>query len=138
MNTNFLKKILFLLSNAFHFVFRDASSNYFRVKQISESKEGGFDYLIHFDSYSKIKKFQKRIRVTTLGTGTAVFMVVFAFMSGWLSSTIQPYSKAATFGWIQTDWSGEDTIEMAQHSVEGGLAENLKWDKYASQSNLDA
>ncbi|PLX22130.1 hypothetical protein C0584_00035 [Candidatus Parcubacteria bacterium] len=95
-------------------------------------------YSGNFESYKAFKRFQKKIRAATLGTGTAFFIAVFAFLSGWLTSTVHPQSLAATFGWVQTDWSGETAIESAQHSIEASLAENLKWDKYASQSNLDA
>ncbi|PLX21473.1 hypothetical protein C0584_02550 [Candidatus Parcubacteria bacterium] len=136
----YTKRILLGLHDLGNILFSSSSDNFLRVETCKKDDDGFLrcTFSGKFKSYRALKDFQKRFRAVTFGSGTVVSAIVFAFLSGWLSSTIQPQSLAATFGWVQTDWSGEDSIEVAIHSTEAPLAEAVKWDKYTSQNNLDA
>ena len=135
----YIKRTILDFKDLFNVLFLSSSQNYIRVKSLEKKPDGHIEctFTGNFKSYRALKKFQKRMRVA-MSTGTVIFLVVMSSILTQLTAPNIQQSMAATFGWIQTDWSGEDTVETAQHTVERDLAEEAKWDKYASQINLDA
>ncbi|MDD5463577.1 MAG: hypothetical protein PHP62_00325 [Candidatus Moranbacteria bacterium] len=107
-------KIFFI--DHFYLLFKSAALNHLRIQECKEESRVGDVCNFNFDSYSQLKRYQKKVRLFTFSTSlTAAF--IFSMVVGFQFISIQQ-GKSATFGWLQTDWSGgADVVATANHTT---------------------
>ncbi|KKQ53204.1 MAG: hypothetical protein US70_C0005G0038 [Parcubacteria group bacterium GW2011_GWD2_38_11] len=101
-------------SDYLYLLFKSAANNHLRI--VAPKKQQGERCSFQFQSYTQLKKYQKKVRLFTFSTSFTsifVFIVIIGFQ---LINTHQ--GKGATFGWLQTDWNGgADTVTTANHTT---------------------
>ncbi|HAR99579.1 MAG: hypothetical protein US57_C0019G0005 [Candidatus Moranbacteria bacterium GW2011_GWC2_37_73] len=120
------KKMNFLFAwfyDHLHLLFKSAAHNHLRIQNALKNSDGTFQLTMQFESYSELKKYQKKLRTISISLSSALAMTVVAFI-------VAPYilnpskSKAASFQWIQNSWAGTAGAE---------LATKTGWTNYASK-----
>lgn len=111
-------------------LFSSTSDNYLRVESCRKEQDGHIKctFTANFKSYRALKRFQKRLRTATLGTGSIVSIAVLFFITGWFTSNNLGFLDAATYDYTQGSWSGGLSGEVAWHPFDN-------WDHYSSSSD---
>jgi len=120
-----MKKIKNFLIDRYHLLFKGAAENHLRIQNALQNPDGSYQVTLKFDSYTDLKKYQKKLRRVTVSLSGAVAMVIVAFM-------VAPYvmnpsrSSAANFQWIQSNWSGaEGTTPAPKNNPTGYMSKSL-------------
>ncbi|EKD46593.1 MAG: hypothetical protein ACD_67C00157G0001, partial [uncultured bacterium] len=121
---NFSQKSKTFLIDHFHLLFKSSAENHLRIQKCKKIKEGESCNL-QFNSYSELKRYQKKVRVLTFSTSSifSIALVAIVSMQIFLSST----SQGATFQFQQTNWS----TQSANTAVHPG--DKTGWNKYESK-----
>jgi|GEM_PF-3229633 len=96
----------------YHLLFRGAAENHLRIQNALKNPDGTYQVTLKFDSYTDLKKYQKKLRRVTVSLSGAVAMAIVAFV-------VAPYvmnpnrSSAATFQWVQNKWTTVSTDPTA-------------------------
>ena len=127
-----LQKIQIFLIDHFNLLFKHAKHSHHRMLNNRNSR-GERTCNLSFLSFSHLEKYQKKVRLYTFSTTftvVAVFVAIAAIQIFFPNSKI----KAATFGWVQSSWSGgADTVAKANHT-----ANQTSWTKFFSKdANVD-
>lgn len=127
-----IKKIKIFTKDHLHLVFKSSAENHLRIQKCKKIKEGEICNL-SFNSYSQLKRYQKKVRFLTYSFSSTCTSVIVALI------VVQMFfgtgkSQGATFGWLQTDWSGgADTVTTANHT-----SNQSGWTKFFSKdANVD-
>lgn len=114
-----------------HILFKSAAFNHLRLQQLQKEDRTGESCVLSFRSYSHLKQYQKRVRIITLSSSTALTAVVILVVAQLLF--FGGGSKAASYGWTQTDWSGgTDTVNFPNHANN-----QTNWTKEYSATSVD-
>ncbi|HAS00147.1 MAG: hypothetical protein US57_C0002G0052 [Candidatus Moranbacteria bacterium GW2011_GWC2_37_73] len=106
-------KIFFI--DHFHLLFKSAALNHLRIQECKSKSKVGDVCNFNFDSYSQLKRYQKKVRLFTFSTSFTAALIFVAVASFQFLNIQQ--GKSATFGWLQTDWSGGiDAVATAIHT----------------------
>ncbi|EKE15915.1 MAG: PKD protein [uncultured bacterium] len=120
------------LMDYFHLIFKSAADNHIRIQRCIQDPNGEVKCDIVFNSYTSLKRFQKRLRRITLSLSGTIILI---FVSTLVTQLILPVfkSKAATFDWVQTDWSG-GVSALVSHNPDGSN-NTTGVDTYASKDD---
>jgi|GEM_PF-4773068 len=98
----------------YHLLFRGAAENHLRIQQALQNPDGTYQVTLKFDSYTELKKYQKKLRRITVSLSSAMAMVLIAVI-------VAPYvynpsrSSASNYAWTQTGW---DALANASATIE--------------------
>lgn len=117
------QKIRTFMKDHFHLLFKSAAENHLRIQAIKKelkdqrrSQIAGGVCNLQFQSYSQLKRYQKKVRLLTYSFSSTFTSLIVALI------VVQLFfgagkSQGATFGWLQNNWSGgADTVATANHS----------------------
>jgi hypothetical protein len=149
------KKITAFFVDHFHLLFKSGSENYLRIQQMKkrqvrpftrglsfeiatrdkytqENIDGTYEYSIQFESFSALKKYQKKLRTVTVSLSSAIAMMIVAFIAS--PYVLNPNrSSASNFQWIQTSWgthlTDPDTALASNQNNKTG------WDKFSTKDS---
>lgn len=86
-----------------HLLIRSAAENHLRIQQCKAGIDEGDVCNLSFDSYTELKKYQKKVRLFTYSfSSTLVSALVIVFA---LQIFVSTGVKGATFTWNQTSWN---------------------------------
>ncbi|EKE15917.1 MAG: hypothetical protein ACD_11C00076G0010 [uncultured bacterium] len=108
------EKIKIKLIDYWHLLFKSAADNHIRISRCKEDSSGNLRCEVTFNSYSSLKKFQKKLRAVTVSLSGAVAMIIVAiFVSPLIFNPSR--SGAANYTWTQTAWdaAGSSGSEIA-------------------------
>ena len=125
-----LGKLDIVARDYFHLIFKSSADNHLRIQQCQADKSGKIVCSVSFQSYSDLKKFQKKLRTITVSLSSAVAMILIAAI---LSPLIfnPSGSSAAGYTWTQTEWTAASN-SVATYATQGSYSE------YASSPVKDA
>ena len=109
-----IKKVKSFFKDRYHLLFKGAAENHLRIQKALQNPDGSYDLSIHFESYTDLKKYQKKLRRMTVSLSGATAMVIIAVI-------VAPYvmnpnrSSAATFIFKQTGWGASGTGTTAAY-----------------------
>ncbi|HPX94469.1 MAG TPA: hypothetical protein PLF30_02845 [Candidatus Moranbacteria bacterium] len=81
---------------------------------------------LEFNSFTHLKRYQKRLRIATLSTSSTIIAIIAVAIS---LQFLGSHSRGATFGWVQTDWSGLSS-NLASH-----LTDRTGWTSYSAKDD---
>ena len=116
-----VKKIESFFQDRYHLLFKGAAENHLRIQNALKNPDGTYQLTIKFDSYTDLKKYQKKLRRMTVSLSGAMAMMIVAVI-------VAPYvmnpnkSAAANFIWIQNSWAGTAGATAATKSGWTGYA----------------
>ena len=116
-----VKKIKSFFQDRYHLLFKGAAENHLRIQNALKNPDGTYQLTIKFDSYTDLKKYQKKLRRMTVSLSGALAMMIVAVI-------VAPYvmnpnkSAAANFIWIQNSWAGTAGATAATKSGWTGYA----------------
>ena len=105
----------------YHLLFKGAAENHLRIQNALKNPDGTYQLTIKFDSYTDLKKYQKKLRRMTVSLSGALAMMIVAVI-------VAPYvmnpnkSAASNFTWIQNSWAGTAGATAANKSGWTGYA----------------
>lgn len=114
-----------------HLLFKSAAHNHLRIQECKQKPLAGETCSLSFESYSHLKRYQKKVRLITYSSSSTVLSVLVAML---VVQVFLPSLKShgATFIFNQTSWSGGATGNSANHTGNQTL-----WNQYqAKDSNI--
>ena len=115
------KKTKNLLSDHFQLLFKTAKQNQLAIQK----KENN----LRFSSFKKLREYQKKVRIIFLSSCAVLATLILAIVITFPNFR----SKAATFGWVQSSWSGGASANKANHATDQST-----WTKFSSKDdNVD-
>ena len=100
-----VKKIKSFFQDRYHLLFKGAAENHLRIQNALKNPDGTYELTIKFDSYTDLKKYQKKLRRMTVSlSGALAMMIVAVIVAPYLTNPNK--SAASNFTWIQNSWAG--------------------------------
>lgn len=140
-------KIAVFFRDYYYLLFKSAEENNLRIQRLklgngsstsigdsiggrkAESSGGGAlkeDCSLKFNSFTHLKRYQRRLRIITSSSSFTVVLVLAMVIGFQFWGSL---SKSATYGWIQSTWSGgADVAATANHT-----SNQTNWTKYYSK-----
>ncbi|EKE19448.1 MAG: hypothetical protein ACD_9C00014G0001, partial [uncultured bacterium] len=117
-----------------HLLFKSAAVNHLRIQKCKITPERGEVCNLSFESYSDLKKYQKKVRLFTYSFSSTVASVMIAML------VVQVFfpggtSHGASYTWSQSDWNTLSAVDNAEHNSGG---DNTTWTKYFSKDDAIA
>lgn len=114
------KRILVRLKDYYNLLIKSTPYNYYRIESCKKDTVGRIHCDVSFDSYSALRKFQKKLRRVTFSATTVIVLLVVTSLVTQLTAPPARFSEAASFSWSQTDWSGgADPLTYITHGSSG-------------------
>ncbi|PLX20573.1 hypothetical protein C0584_04995 [Candidatus Parcubacteria bacterium] len=128
------KKTLLGLKDLGSVLFSSTADNYFRVESCRKEQDGNIKCTFsgNFRSYRALKKFQKRLRLTTFTSSTVITLVVLSSLLTQIFNTVPNPTHAAVASWTQTDWGGGVAPSEYANNDDHKDGEGIAWTKFAS------
>ena len=99
-----VKKIKSFFQDRYHLLFKGAAENHLRIQNALKNPDGTYQLTIKFDSYTDLKKYQKKLRRMTVSlSGALAMMIVAVIVAPYLTNPNK--SAAAQFTWLQNKWT---------------------------------
>ncbi|HEX8974295.1 MAG TPA: LamG-like jellyroll fold domain-containing protein, partial [Patescibacteria group bacterium] len=116
----------------FHILFKSAAENHLRIQRCKNPSAGDYCNL-EFDSYSELKRYQKRTRILTASLSSTLASVLVAII---IVQAIFPgnNSKGANYTFTQASWTGGVTSNTATHPAPPTYTDNRSgWNQYGAK-----
>ncbi|HBI33867.1 MAG TPA: hypothetical protein DEA43_02525 [Candidatus Moranbacteria bacterium] len=125
---SFLKSTKIFLHDHWNLLIKSAAHNHLRIEKIKVRPLQGEQCNLSFNSYSDLKRYQKKLRLFTFSfssTLASILIAVVALQIFFPGSSTQ----GATYTWLQNTWSGgADEVTVATHN-----SNKTGWTKYFSK-----
>ncbi|HBU10927.1 MAG: hypothetical protein US57_C0010G0040 [Candidatus Moranbacteria bacterium GW2011_GWC2_37_73] len=131
---SFFKLTKIFFKDHWNLLIKSAAHNHLRIQECKRRPELGETCNLSFESYSHLKKYQKKFRLFTYSfssTLASILIAVMALQIFFPGNNIQ----GATYTWAQNTWAGgADEITTATHN-----SNKTGWTKYFSKdANITA
>lgn len=126
--TTFFRKLKIFLIDHFHLLFKSAAVNHLRIQQCKENYEIVESCNLSFESFTHLKRYQKKVRILT---GSVFSTTVSVFVMILMVQVFFPGSRTlgATYTWVQSSWAGGvDAVTTATHDLN-----KTNWNKFFSK-----
>ena len=96
------------VKDRYNLLFKGAAVNHLRIQDALRNSDGTYQLTIKFNSYTELKRYQKKLRRVTVSLSSAVAMIIVAVIAS-------PYvmnpnkSSASTFLFKQIKWTTQDS-----------------------------
>ncbi|EKE18919.1 MAG: hypothetical protein ACD_9C00200G0012 [uncultured bacterium] len=114
---SFFEKASIYLKDHLHLLFKSAAVNHLRIQKLNPPAGGaqeGESCNLSFESFSDLKRYQKKVRLFTYSFSSTIFSVMIAIMI--LQVFFVPQGHGATYTFSQNSWLGGLTANTAAHS----------------------
>lgn len=133
----YMKKIIIktktFIIDHWHLLIKSPAENHLRILELKVKPVEGENCNLSFESYSDLRKYQKKVRIFTFSlssTAISVFLAIIAIQILFPAQGI----KGATYGWLQNSWAGGATANKPNHTNN-----QSGWTEYASKdANISA
>ena len=103
-----MHKLKLLFKDHAQLLFKSSADNHLRIQQCQKDKSGKIVCSLSFNSYSDLKRYQKKFRTVTVSLSSALAMVLIAAMVSPLIFN-PSRSGAANYSWTQSSWDAAAT-----------------------------
>lgn len=110
----YLEPARIFIQDHVYLVFKSSAENHLRIQHCKIHPEAGEVCHLTFDSYSDLKKYQKKIRIFTYSFSSTVVSISLAVVA---LNLFLPSSQTqgATYTWFQTGWLSAPTANSTSH-----------------------
>ena len=92
------------VKDRYNLLFKGAAVNHLRIQDALRNSDGTYQLTIKFNSYTELKRYQKKLRRVTVSLSSAVAMMLIVAIIA--PSILNPKrSSAAGYAWTQTNWT---------------------------------